>query len=329
MRPLSICDNTTMALSLPPEILDNIFQLVDISPKQLLICRAWYPSVRRRFLEDIRLSPAALLRIPILSDQYMELLYSHTRSVSIMLSDRNSAHIRRNYATPEHLMPYSGAWIYGINIALTELATKIRMFRRLRLFAFCNHLEVGSSWNVVKISTFEKVLSGVSSQYLEFVKIDFPGAELENRLQIYDSWTDKPHACEIISRHFPRSRHVYIRMREICSHLLKFEYTYRPMLETYIIDLSFETHACHELDMDRHVLNCQFTERFGLDLMKVLALDARRLSKCPKIPNMNVVQLLSTCPEARESLHSRSSDNISYTERGAIWTIRTNCMTCI
>ncbi|KIM92522.1 hypothetical protein OIDMADRAFT_62500 [Oidiodendron maius Zn] len=306
-----------MAQLLSPEVLDNIFQYIDVRPQQLLICRSWYHPIRRRLLRYIRLSPSTLFRIPILSDEFLELLYSYTRSIRIILNYSNLEYqeSRRDYSnTFTHPVPYSEAWVYGINAALIELAQKIQYFRGLRSFTFCNFLEIESSWNIIYASTFENILSGLSNLHLEFVKIDFPGAELENRLQIYDSWVDKPHVCEIIAKNFPQSRRFDLRLREICSDLLQFKYTCRPLLETFIIDLNLEPNTRYQLDMDSFVLDCRFSERFGRSLLNVLVSDARKLSHCSQVPNINIVQFLCKVPDTL-------SEIVSYTEAEAGCTV--------
>jgi hypothetical protein len=305
---------------LSPEILDNIFRHVNVSPQQLLICRSWYHPIRRRFLEDVQLSPSALFRIPLLSDRFMEPLYSYTRSVTIILSSpgRGNPEYKRDRAsTVEHLVPYSDAWVYGVNTALIELAWKIRFFRRLRSFVFCNFLETGTSWNVIHVSTFESILSSLSSHNLEFVKIDIPGADLENRLRLYEPWVDKPHVCEIICKYFPQSRHVYLRMREICSDLLQFKSCCRPLLEILVIDLNLTPNPPNELVMDSYVVDCQYNERFGISLLNVLVSDVRRLGDCSEVPNIKMVRFLCKDPD----IQYRSSGSVSNTEVGAVWNI--------
>ena len=309
-----------MALILPPEIVDSIFRYVDVSPEQLLICRNWYYPIRRCLLEHIRLSPSALLKIPIISDKFVELLCKYTISVSIILHSPDVARQERKGDDSdafELLLPYSEAWIYGINTALIQLASKIQCFQRLRSFIFCNLLEIGTSWNVIHVSTFEAILSSLSNHDLEFMKIDFPGADLENRLQVYGHWVNKTHVCEIISKHFPRSRHLHLRMREICSDLLHIKSNNRSLLETFVIDLNLEPNMRYPLEMDHYVLDCRCSERFGRTLMNVLVSDARRLSHCSKLPNINTVQFLCKCPDAQ----LMPTGSISHTAEGAIWTV--------
>lgn len=308
-----------MAPFLCAEILDNIFRYVDVSPLQLLICRTWYHPIRRRLLEDVRLSPSALFRIPILSDKFMEPLYSYTRSVTIILScpDLTNTECKTDRAsTVEHLVPYSDAWVYGINCALIELAQKIRLFRRLQSFTFCNLLEIGTSWNVIRISTFETILSSLSNHKLEFVRIDLPGADLENRLQLYEPWNKKPHVCEIIANNFPQSRHVYLRMRQICSGILQFKNCCQPLLESLVIDLDLEPNPRHQLDMDSCVVDCRCNERFGWILLDVLLSDARRLTDCSDVPNIHTVRFL--CKNSGSQY--RPSGSPSHAEAGSVWT---------
>lgn len=300
-----------MALSLSPELLDSIFHYVDVSPQQLLICRSWYRPICRRLLRDIQMSSSTLFRIPLLSAEYMELLYRYTHSVSIILV------YPEHTGTYEHPMPYSLAWLYGINAALIELASKIVDFQRLQTFTFCNFLEVETSWHAIHMSTFESILSGLSSHNLEFVKIDFPGAELENRIQLNQHRFRRSHLCETISRHFPQARHVYLRTREICADLLQFKYICQPLLETFTINLDLETSTRHELDIDRYVLDCEFNECFGRNLLNVLVSKAENLSRCSNVPKLNTVRFLCKCPDNRYM----PSASVSNTEDGVVWTV--------
>jgi hypothetical protein len=153
---------------------------------------------------------------------------------------------------------------------------------------------------------------------LEYVKIDIPGADLENRLQLYEPCVDKPHVCKIICKHFPQSRHLHLRMREICSDLLQFKNCCRPLLETLVIDLNLEPNPLHQLDMDSHVVGCRYSEQFGWSLLNVLLVsDARKLARCQTVPNINMVRFLCNGAVGQH----RSSDPAFYLEAGAFCTI--------
>jgi len=307
-------NRTIMAAFLASEILNNIFRYVDVSPQQLLICRSWYHPIHRRLLEDIQLSPSALLRMPLLSDKFAGLLCRYTCSVSIILNYQNVAHRgRKRYCTDTFdkvPVPYSDAWVYGINAALTELARRLPLFRRLRSYTFCNFLEIETSWNIIHVSTFETIIASLSNHSLDFVKIDMPGADLENRLQLYAPWDDKPHGCEIISKYFPQTRHLHLRMREICSDVLQFEYSNQTLLETFVIDLNLEPNTLHQLEQDSFVTDCSFSERFGERLLQDLASNCKRLSHCSKVPNIQRVLFLCKGIDSQW----KSSGSVSYNE---------------
>jgi hypothetical protein len=293
-----------MASFLPPEILDNIFEYVRVSPQLLLVCRNWYYPIRRRLFNNIKLSSTTLFQIPMLSDEFMEPLFSCTHSISIILDSQELA--KTNCQFPE---PYSEAWVYGINTALIHFAWRLQSFQRLQSFIFGNYLEIETSWNVIWVSTFINILSGLSNHDLDFVKIDMPGADLENRLQLYAPWANKPHGCEILSENFPRSRHVHVRMREICSELFSFGNTCRPRLEMLVVDLNLETNSRHQLDQDNYVTDCQFAERFAQSLLSILTSESGRLSCCSQVPNLQKISFLCKIPHSKYG----SSEPISHT----------------
>jgi hypothetical protein len=151
------------------------------------------------------------------------------------------------------------------------------------------------------------------------VRIDLPGADLENRLQLYEPWNKKPHVCEIISNNFPQSRHVYLRMRQICSGILQFKNCCQPLLENLVIDLDLEPNPRHQLDMDSCVVDCRCNERFGWNLLDVLLSDARRLTDCSDVPNIHTVRFL--CKGSGSQY--RPSGSASHGEAGSVWTTQT------
>lgn len=309
-----------MASLLSPEMIDNIFRYVNVSPQHLLIYRNWYLPIRRRLLQDIQLSTLALLRMPLLSDEYVELLCSCTRSINITLSISFIAEpwsTRFQSPTYENLVPYSDRWVYGVNVALVEMARRLPHFRALRSFIFCNFLDIDTSWSIINESTFESILSSLSNHCLDFVKLDMPGADLENRLQIYQPWVYMPHGCEMISKNFPQSRHLHLRMRRVCSKLLLFDYSCQPLLETLVIELNLDHNSSHELEQDSYVMDCRFSESFGLSLLKVLASAASKLSHSSNVPNLNTVRIL--CKNTGDQ--PKLSRSVPYTEAGAVWTV--------
>lgn len=248
---------------LPLEILDKILRNnTDPAWTDLLVCKYWYSSLIKRRVHSLHISTTMALGISELSKAFLDVLCCSTMHLNVRL---HGAMANRHevetfcISNPRRASPSN-----KVNDALRRLAGLLPSFHSLESFTLCNYLETEASWGVIWLSTFEHLLVGLSACRLQYVRLDMPGAPLENRLQLL-YWPEVPkrsHVCDIIAQHFPDTRVFHLRMRELCPDVFKLNRS-ASRLEKLVVHLELEPAPWQELDLDGCVVDCRHSERLG------------------------------------------------------------------
>lgn len=274
LRPPAI---TFSSGALPLEIIDNILEYnAGTEWSDLLVCKYWYCTLIKRRVRSVRLSTSMILRMPGLSEDFFDVLKHSTTHLNLSLyrtTAGSSLNPMQAAPTSNSRRPFPSQ---ELNSALKHLLSRLASFHILHSFTLCNHLETEASWGVISMDTFEYFLICLSACRLEYVRIDMPGAPLENRCQLLSllGVPKGPHVCDIIAQNFPDPRELHLRMRELCPSVFR-PYNIVSRLEKLVIHLDLEPEPWHEMDLDDSVVDCRYAEGFGEYLVRAIQPAAR------------------------------------------------------